>query len=281
MKTIIAVILYNTQIDDSETIKQLAVNVCDNCILIIVNNGPKKINKNSAVLDILVREYIGVEIREYIENKPLSWIYNEVLNGFDSDRYVFFDDDSKIDCDFFIKLKLYYNDSIDVQIPVIYEVSDGQRYYPVVDGGVYKGCDGSVISQNNILSIGSGLVIYKSLISKFNKLNLSLFDERFALYGVDFSFFRRIEMVKRKYSIKIQNVSFIEHSLSRVNTHYSIYRYRERLYDAVLTTRFYSKNKTSSFFNLARIMIKELIKFKVRNIFLIVKVYVIGKHSRC
>nr|BAT23767.1 glycosyl transferase [Klebsiella sp. 6177] len=88
MKTIIAVILYNTQIDDSETIKQLAVNVCDNCILIIVNNGPKKINKNSAVLDILVREYIGVEIREYIENKPLSWIYNEVLNGFDSDRYV-------------------------------------------------------------------------------------------------------------------------------------------------------------------------------------------------
>ncbi|STV87824.1 Uncharacterised protein [Klebsiella michiganensis] len=43
-----------------------------------------------------------------------------------------------------------------------------------------------------------------------------------------------------------------------------------------LRTRFYSKNKTSSFFNLARIMIKELIKFKVRNIFLIVKVYVIG-----
>lgn len=56
--------------------------------------------------------------------------------------------------------------------------------------------------NDKIISIGSGLVIYKSLVECFRKDNLKLFDERYALYGVDYSFFRRIQRIKKQYDIR-------------------------------------------------------------------------------
>lgn len=284
MKTVIAVILYNKQIDDSETLNQLNIIKCDDCSLIIFNNGPEKIKKESILYRDLEGAYSNVEIKEYIQNKPLSHIYNEVLKFWEGDRFIFFDDDSHLDELFFKKIDAFYSKEIDLQLPLIYEITNKQLYYPIVDDVAYKvnqNTDGTIISSNNILSIGSGLVIYKCLINKFAELNLDLFDERFALYGVDFSFFRRIRIVRNKTDVNIQVVSFIEHSLSRTNTTYNATRYRERLYDNSLTIRHYSRNKLISILKLIRLIVSELSHCRFMNVYLIVISYLTGKHPRC
>ncbi|KJG63630.1 hypothetical protein UA70_10260 [Raoultella planticola] len=89
MKTVIAVILYNKQINDSETLKQLSIIKCDDCSLIIFNNGPKKIKRENTLYYELMNAYSNIEIKEYIQNKPLSQIYNEVLKCWEGDRFIF------------------------------------------------------------------------------------------------------------------------------------------------------------------------------------------------
>ncbi|HIB9002821.1 hypothetical protein [Raoultella ornithinolytica] len=284
MKTVIAVILYNKQINDSETLKQLSIIKCDDCSLIIFNNGPKKIKRENTLYYELMNAYSNIEIKEYIQNKPLSQIYNEVLKCWEGDRFIFFDDDSHLDELFFKKIDAFYSKEIDLQIPVIYEITNKQLYYPIVDGVTYKASqssDGTVIPSNNVLSIGSGLVIYKCLVNKFYELNLDLFDERFALYGVDFSFFRRINLVRKKAGVNIQVVSFIKHSLSRTNTIYNVTRHRERLYDNSLTIKHYSRNKLISILKLTKLIASEFFHFRFMNVYLVFVSYLTGKHPRC
>ncbi|MEX9823103.1 glycosyltransferase family 2 protein [Raoultella planticola] len=282
MKTIITVILYNKEMDDSETLRQLIHSLCDDCNLLIINNGPKHIKVKDKIYNRLVNSFNDVEVKEYIDNRPLSWIYNDVLKHSVADRYIFLDDDSHLDPLFFDKINGCYNKSIDLQLPLIFETTDKKLYYPLVEKQVFNGQDGDIINARlNILSIGSGLVIYKSIIEKFSSNNLELFDEKFALYGVDFSFFRRMQSVAKNNAINVQIVSFIEHSLSRTSTDYNEWRHRERLYDSALSIRFYSKNAFFSILRLLKLISKEIMSYRINNVFLIIKTFWVGKHPRC
>ncbi|HBR2002746.1 glycosyltransferase family 2 protein [Klebsiella pneumoniae] len=282
MKTIIAVVLYNKQLDESKTLLQLLNIDYQNYDLVIVNNGPAEIKSNCDFMSLLKNKLANVDIGEYLENKPLSHIYNLILKNKSYDRFIFLDDDSTLDNQFLIKLDAHYKDNVDLQIPLIYEITDNNLYYPLIKAKPTFFEDGEIISaRQDILSIGSGLVIYKNLVDKFTKLNLELFDNRYALYGVDFSLFRRMKSMSQREDFKIQIVSYIQHSLSRNTNEVNPLRYKERLIDSSISIRFYSRNLFTSILRIIKLSLKEIMAFRLKNVVVIFSSYFSGKHPRC
>lgn len=284
MNTLITVILYGKRPIESLTLNKLLDINYDEYELMLVNNGPDLIDFNDSFLELLSSKKIKVSLFNFIENKPLSLIYNQVLNDNELfDRFIFFDDDSELDDDFFGTINSAYVNGVDLQLPLI--LDSDIAYYPVVDGVVFQGdvSTGFLTKYNELFSIGSGLIIYSNLIKKFKKINMSLFDENFALYGVDYSLFRRISILRKKYKedIKISICSKINHSLSRTDSRFSSSRHRERLIDIVLTERHYSKVAVKSIIKLISLSLIELLKFRFSNIYLIVSTYLRGHHPRC
>ncbi|MEP9886850.1 hypothetical protein [Klebsiella sp. GG_Kp178] len=282
MKTIVTVILYNKQLDESKTLLQLLNMDYQNYDLVVVNNGPYEITPNCDFMSLLMDKLANVDIKEYLENKPLSHIYNLILKNKCYDRFIFLDDDSTLDTLFFTKLDAYYKDNVDLQIPLIYEITDNNLYYPLIKAKPTFLDDGEIISvRQDILSIGSGVVIYKKLVDKFNKLNLELFDNRYALYGVDFSLFRRMKLMSQREDFNIQIVSYIQHSLSRTTNEVNPWRHKERLIDSAISIRFYSKNLFASILRIIKLALKEIMAFRLRNVAIVLSTYFSGKHPRC
>ncbi|MCP5961216.1 hypothetical protein NL379_28800, partial [Klebsiella pneumoniae] len=86
---------------------------------------------------------------------------------------------------------LFTAQDIDIELPKIISMSDNVQYYPLVNGAIEQK-DGIISNAKEIFSIGSGLVISKGVKLYFIENKMELFDSHFALYGVDFSFFRKI-----------------------------------------------------------------------------------------
>lgn len=284
MRTILTVVLYGKTYKDSQTLNSLMSKNFSDTNLLIINNGPRALEFDKSFIHSLGFYVKSVDIKEFVDNRPLSWLYNGVINEYrDYDRFVFFDDDSVIANDFIKKLDSYHTDSVDLQIPNVQERSNGRVYYPLVDKMVRKYNDGEIIeSQNSVLSIGSGLVIYNSLVEKFAASNMEVFDNRFALYGVDYSFFNRIELLKKRgVSVSIQIVGVLDHSLSRVEESDNKWRSTERLYDSVLSVKYYSSNRVTLLLRIFKLACKQVIKLKFSNVELILKTFYKGKHPRC
>lgn len=284
IKTLIVVILYNKEIRDSLTINSLNISKVKNTTLHIINNGPNEIKIDNDCEEFILNENNDVEVFNFLNNRPLSIIYNEALNNAEYDRYILFDDDSVLSDDFFHNIDVFSFDKIDLQLPRIVDRKTQKITYPRVHDYEDFGKDGmfNIPQHTHFYSIGSGLVIYKKLVSTFHRNSLTVFDERFALYGVDLSLFRRIDKLKRNgEEINAQINSFLIHSLSSTSEVMTDWRYKERLYDRVLSIRFYSKNKFRLCFNLGRALLKELIKFNFVNLNLIIMTFFRGKHPRC
>lgn len=284
IKTLIVVILYNKEIRDSLTINSLNSSEVKNTTLHIINNGPNEIKLDNDCDDFTLNENNEVKIFNFLDNRPLSIIYNQALNNIGYDRYILFDDDSVLSENFFHSIDVFSDDKIDLQLPRIIDRKTQRITYPRVRG--YEGFDKDgmfKIPQNtHFYSIGSGLVIYKKLVDTFYRNNLTVFDERFALYGVDLSLFRRVERLKKNgEEINAQINSFLIHSLSSTSEKMTDWRYKERLYDHVLSMRFYSKNKFRLCINFGRAILKELCKFNFENVHLIIMTFFRGKHPRC
>ncbi|MES4781476.1 hypothetical protein L0B07_12280 [Raoultella ornithinolytica] len=284
LKTLIVVILYNKDIADSATIKSLNdLGICNSSIHII-NNGPKAIELNDSICDEFSTKNNNISFFEYLDNKPLSYIYNKSLS-YDYDRFILFDDDSVLDKDFFIKINEGYFEGIDLQLPRIMDKKTGNLAYPKVRGETTSVLGISVFNIPNkkyFYSIGSGLIIYKNLLNKFSERGLDLFDERFALYGVDTSFFRRIDYIKKSGgNVQCQIISRINHSLSSTSEKMTEWRYKERLYDLTLSIKFYSKSRVRLIVNLIRALVREAVKLNLKNCILIMKTFLVGKHPRC
>ncbi|MEC6164038.1 MULTISPECIES: hypothetical protein [Klebsiella] len=285
MHTLITVIIYGKKPIESLTLNKLLELKYDNYQLLLVNNGPELIEPNDSFLEYFSRIKNKVLIINYIDNKALSFIYNMVLNDYENyDRFVFFDDDSDIDDGFFESIDATYNNKVDLQLPLIFDNND--VYYPIIDGTIChdeKLANKRMRKYNDLFSIGSGLIIYSNLVKKFNKRKMKLFDDNFALYGVDYSFFRRIAILKKKHQEDVNIVisSKINHSLSRTSNEYSSWRHKERLLDIVLTQRYYSKGISSSTAILTKLILKEALKLRFKNIYSIISAFIIGRHPRC
>lgn len=249
--------------------------------LVVINNGPKEIIHESGNL---FSSFKNVFFECFLENLPLSKLYNYLIKKYnDFDRFIFFDDDTSVPHDFFSSLDELYEFGIDMQLPKIISSYDQVAYYPLVNGEVDSSIFRNYLPGDEVYSIGSGMVIYKSLLDKLSTCNELPFDERFALYGVDMSIFRIMRKVyfDNDLSFQLQLASEINHSLSRVSDVDNTFRKRERIYDSVLS----SLNYPQSLFKTFKIMIKSL-WYCFSNVDVIcfsnlVKIFFSKKHPRC
>lgn len=281
MNNIIAVVLYNKEFSSSLTLNNLLHITLNNTHLVIINNGPNEIEFDSLYYE-LKSKFTSVTYLEYLENRSLAVIYNTIINNYNEyDRFILFDDDTNISDLFFQDMQNYYNVDVMLQIPRIIDSERKLIHYPLCNDKVYNADIPYTFNVNDkIISIGSGLVIYKSLVECFRKDNLKLFDERYALYGVDYSFFRRIQRIKKQYDIRVQIFSTLEHSLSKTNTSFSEWRHREHLYDYAISCRFYSKSGIHMVLGMTRCFLREIISCRFNNLKLLTLTFIKGHHPR-
>lgn len=285
MNTLIAIILYNKEIESSLTINSLLNNSYQNYDLVVINNGPNVINYKFFEETLPPGKIRNFFFEEYLDNKPLSFLYNEVISKYQhADRFILLDDDSLLDANFFfdIDCNLSSENEVDLQVLKIIDNKTGIEFYPRYNGiPVEDQYRHNSKEKYFFYSIGSGLVIYKNLVDKMKDFYPDLFDTRFALYGVDVSLFRRIKMIESKgVFVNIQVVSKINHSLSRTETVIPDWRYKERLFDSVLSTKYYSRNKFYLLYHFVRLILIEVSKLNINNIKLIFTTFYTGKHPR-
>lgn len=275
-KLAMLVILYNKSFEESETLISIANFEKKIHQLVIVNNGPSELKEEDTFFEKLKDKHVNVNLNNYVENRPLSWIYNEFIENYDSDYYIFLDDDTQISKN--NESYIFSLVDIDLELPKIIAISDKKQYYPIVNGLVFKK-NGEINKFSNIFSIGSGLIISKNIKNIFKIHNENLFDERFALYGVDMSFFRKLNSFnKENINIKVNSEMLIDHSLSRTEGEISDWRLRERLYDEVITIKHYLDYKS---LRLIKCVVKQISRGNWKNLKLIFDTYYNGYHPRC
>lgn len=280
------VVLYNKNISESKTLASLVNLIGENVNLVIVNNGPHKLPDyyNDRLYKILVMKFSSVTITEYLHNAPLSVIYNGFIkSNSGADAFVIFDDDSEVPRNYIHKIKNspHYSD-LDVIVPRIFSQKDNSFHYPQLKGDVID--EERMLNAKEVcelISIGSGLIILQKLIGKFESLGFNLFDERFALYGVDYSFFRLLKEIAKHNNVAVEVNGVLQHDLSSGSNMQEPWRIRERLIDHVLCAKYYSPSKITSFYRISKIIIKEVFHRRYINTPLVLKVYFKGKHPRC
>ena len=276
MKTIaMVVILYGKRFEESKTLQSLIEFSHQLDQLLIVNNGPESLDSHDPFFIALSKKHKHVEFENQIQNKPLSWIYNDFINSIDADYYALFDDDTEINLDY--ETYLFHMDNIDLELPKIISIVDKKQYYPILNRKLVLE-KGLIESKENLFSIGSGLILSKKIKNFFLTNHKELFDPRFALYGVDISFFRRLNKLGR-IDLLISSQTFLNHSLSRIeeeNT--NPWRQKERLYDEVLSIKYYSKY---TLFNIIKLSFKKIKRKEYNDFFNVIYIYILGNHPRC
>lgn len=253
MKLAIVIVLYNKDIKNSTTIMSLSNLKKNDFSVLLFNNGPSLIPMDKECREIL-NKFEKIEIVQDIGNRPLSFIYNDFIQNFNADSYLILDDDSYITP----SLLLQYNNadlSIDLHVPIIRSKSNGEVYYPVENEKVIKKF-GVYDFNDSFRTIGSGVLISKCLIDKFELFGGEIFDVRFALYGVDFSLFRRMSLLmKNGVEFKISIVGELEHSLSKVDVVDGLMKNDERYIAMFLAKLIYGEKG----FKKTRFVVRELL----------------------
>ncbi|WP_220676571.1 glycosyltransferase family 2 protein [Klebsiella pasteurii] len=278
MKAITLVVIYNKKIEDSTTIKSLLLSNYTGD-LYIFNNGPSAISVSASYLELLQGKYSLINIIEDVSNRPLSTIYNDFLNTGDYDYYYLFDDDTTIPSNFFAaEQQIEY----DLSLPIIVSAKSSDVVYPIVNNKVFHEREFPFNESDEVISIGSGLMVNKSLILKFEKIGLKPFDERFALYGVDYSLFRRLPFLKRAgYAVRLGISGTLHHSLSSEENHISAFRKRERLIDIMLTKLHYSRRKGPlQLLSILKTLAEHAVKSDFQNFKMLLEVCLHREHPR-
>lgn len=282
MKTTLLVVLYGKNYNQSKTLSCLADIKYNKYELIIFNNGPNILENDVEHCNILIslkNKGVNVLIQQDINNIPLSVIYNALFsNCQNTDRFILFDDDTFITSEYFEEID--HADNIDLIAPIILPETTGESFYPKINGNMVQGIY-RLKQTDKIFSIGSGLVIYKLLVNKILSQYEQVFDERFAFYGVDFSLFRRVNMLRAKgVKINIEVRSSLIHSLSRVDKKDEVWREHERLWDEVLSLRYYEKNIFKLIFLMSKLIFRNAFPLRKDNLLIIYQGVSNGAHPR-
>lgn len=268
----ILVVLYNCSIDESMTLNSIENSKLDlsHINLVIWNNGPQRIDVSGSVK--FKNKLCSISVIETLENKPLSEIYNNFIANYKSYYYVILDYDSDINDQ--------YLDSIgnvnyfEVGIPII-KFNDVPRS-PIINGQFNPG---PYSKKTKVISIGSGIVIGENIAITLKNNYGNVFDERFALYGVDTTFFLRLHDVGLSDRVKL--LPGFNHSLSRFeceSNDVKKIRNIERSYDFALTSRFY-KHHTKII--IIKTIIGALLGKNKHSVLLILMTMYRGHHPRC
>lgn len=267
--------LYNCAPEDSETIRSL-INTEQETIkarLCIWNNGPKTAKPTPETIKWL--HYSGIEAIyiETLENQPLSWIYNHFIKKFNAKKYVILDHDSKVSKEYKAHV---FSDEIDfIGAPRI--EAKGSPRSPSVKG---KFSPGPYKKNECVTAIGSGVVVSSEAAQLISKIYGDVFDEKFALYGVDTSLFLRVHRLGLSDRVKL--IPGFEHSLSRLENEPSSvkeFRKTERSYDFGLTVRNYPEILHIKF------VIKQALLCLLGkgsfNLVAAMKAFASGRHEKC
>ena len=274
------VLLYNKEFNESQTLNTILDNdvVFNGCELVIWNNGPQKINDDN--VDRFKDKGFSVSVIQTVNNISLSKIYNKFIQNSNSDKYVILDDDSILN-------GVYLNDVIHATsstlcIPIIHMNKEIKG--PRIDKKIISEPH-SFTNKYRIIAIGSGIVIgsrvVKLLIDNFN----DVFDETFYLYGVDTSFFLRVNKLDEEFEVNV--IHGILHSLSRYEVEskrIKKFRKRERSSTDALLLCNYKKTPNSQLLFFKNIISNVFKIITFRNTKLDLKEYIITylseKHYR-
>lgn len=250
----IVVILYDSQIADSETLQSLLQAEMDgySVNLSIWNNGPTLLKEND-IEDYKERaafKNIQVKIYQNIRNIALSKIYNFLIEKRNFDFFIPLDQDTGLDKDYFKIIKAHSN--LDIILPYIYTGLETVQF-PFNTKDKQPIVADSMVDPKTVTSINSGLVINSRLVNLFLKYNTNMFDERFAFYGIDTVFFLNLHELCNNQLIKAGCFGKIKHSLAMYekNGKVSYQRNLELIYFKLLYRRFYKNKSKLSIFYLA------------------------------
>ncbi|OCG63012.1 glycosyltransferase family 2 protein [Gilliamella sp. GillExp13] len=260
MKITAIIILYNENIKNSKTFESLLNSDRSDITLnvIIWNNGPKALNLQECrqYKSICDSKNINLSIYENLYNIALSKIYNFFINQESFDFFTILDQDSILNNDFFQNIKI--NNNFDVIVPQVYSVGwvskENSLCFPIYHEN-RKLFDKKFFAMGEIESISSGLTLSYQLIKYISKSKQEFFNERYALYAIDTSFF--LDLIELKQTeFKGICVGKINHSLDfnlQDRKKISPTRRLEMEYSKVLNKIFYDeKSRLNVFLYLLR-----------------------------
>lgn len=271
----ILIVTYNCKVQHSKTISGFLNSTFPfkDINLVIWNNGPRIYDCFD--FSLFEKKGINVFLHQTIENKPLSHVYNEFIYKYPSDYYVVLDHDSDVTEQYINDIMNFESAKALVGVP---SVTVGGRYISPSIGGVYS--NGPYSNKQRLFAIGSGVIFSYKIVELFLEKFGNVFDDAFALYGVDASFFIRLHQLKRVESIKM--ISGFSHSLSRMeleSPEVKVFRNKERSYDIGIQLRRYPS--TYQYWFTIKVFIKILLNRLGYNVKDILLSYISGKHPRC
>ena len=271
----LVVVLYGKELQDSKTLMSLLKFEFKFNTLLVYNNGPSLLSADNTIVCMLKNRFEQVTVIEDITNAPLSKIYNYFLKKVKSNSYVILDDDTELNENYiFMLIQNASKQEYDLVIPKIISF-DARQYYPISNGVVIEK-EGYIEGETNLLSISSGIVLNKSIFRKMLLNDNNIFDERYALYGVDTSFFKKIT---KNPDVKICISSYLSHSLSRAESKDNYFRRKERLIDLAISTRCYPSLFNYYYFLKKLISLLFTCEFKLA--ILMIHVFLKGRHPKC
>lgn len=278
-KIALVVIVYNKTLKESATLQGLSRFNTPLHHLVIVNNGPNSVSEDDLLLE-LKQKHEQVTLENHLENKPLSWIYNDLIEKNTADYYVMFDDDTELNSEY--EHHLFYGlNNTDIELPKIYARIDKVQHFPMLNEQLLMS-SGQIEQIKTIFSVGSGLVLSERIKKMFKDKFGHVFDQHFAFYGVDSTFFLRLnQMIKAGYEMKITSDSYLNHGLSLTEEAMTDWRKKEFIYENTLKVKYYSGSFLMARLKFLRLMYRKLSHFEFRDLKLVIKTFISGKHPRC
>ena len=285
------IVLYGCPLVDCKTFHDI-LNILEsytlkNFCICVWNNGPiNNEDDHHFIKGMRKRNFPHIDLTyvETPENRSLAIIYNFFLSHFASDGYAIFDHDSGVSEEYVYAI--CSNASKDVIVPHIF--SAGAIRGPVLDGKILSEDVEFELNQAcQFISIGSGIFISQACIGKFQDKYSRVFDENYALYGVDTTFWLRATRLALETKISVACISVLNHSLSRLedeSPRMIAFRQKERGLDVGITLRNYFS--TSWLLRVVKIVAKRpLLRRPISSehpslIWLAIGV-IVGTHPRC
>ncbi|WP_072198395.1 hypothetical protein [Klebsiella pneumoniae] len=275
----ILVVVYNKTLEQSATINTLTkFSFYKRTRLTIYNNGPMEITIESKQKKLFNEIFYDSVLINDLNNKPLSLLYNGFIeDNKEANKVIILDDDTEITKCF---IDAIFSSTADLELPRIISKETGRIYYPMLSGDISQVDAELDLNSKFCMSIASGLILDRKLLNEFYRRELKLFDERYALYGVDSSFFKRLKMLVRNgVCFNAKTSCYVRHSLSLTDKEFSEFRFKERLWDTAISTRCYPSiwQYYMFFYNFVK-----LFKYrKVEYFFILFRGVIRGKHPRC
>lgn len=211
MRTLFLVVLYGLRPGESATLASLLAqppaSLPADSALLVWNNGPRPLEDAERQRLLAAPGWAEVLIREDVGNPPLSRVYNLALRQ-GAERLVIFDQDTVVDGRYLQAL----GQEAELLVPLV--LGAGAIRYPHQYKAVVT-TEGPLDPQATV-TISSGLCLTQDLAARIAARHGDVFDERFALYGVDVSFFLRVQALAREESVELLCAGILDHSLSEL-----------------------------------------------------------------